>query len=140
MTVVSTLALGRDIDVLRTAVGPGADGTFDSMVASALAGGAATVVMLLLLWRLLLRPMADHLADERRRLAEAEAAQRTINARQEFAAQLHDALDMADDEHAVHRVVARAMRRIAPDTPAELLLADSSRAHVQRVAENSSAG
>ena len=140
MTVVSAYSIVRDIEVLRGDVGPEADGTLDSMVASTYARGGVTIVMLVLLWRLLLRPMAVHLADERRRLAEAEAAQRSINARQELAAQLHDALDMADDESAVHRVVARAMQRIAPDTPAELLLADSSRAHVQRVAESPTAG
>ena len=140
MTAVSTLSIVRDIGVLRDATGPGADDTLQSMVTSAVARGAVTVLMLVLLWRLLLRPMADHLADERRRLQEAEAAQRTINARQELAAQIHAALDMAEDEPAVHRVVARAMDKIAPGTAAELLLADSSQAHLQRVAESPSGG
>ena len=140
MTVVSLFSILRDLGVLRRAVGAEADGTLDSMVRSAYARSAVVVVLLLVLWRLLLRPMADHLNEERRRLLEAEAAQRSINARQELAGQLHDALDMADDEPAVHRVVARAMQRIVPAAAGELLLADSSRAHLQRVAESPSAG
>ena len=134
MTVVSTISIIRDIDVLRDATGPAADDTLESMVSSAVARGAVTVFMLVLLWRMLLRPMADHLGDERRRLQDAESAQRRINARQELVAQIHGALDMAEDELAVHRVVARAVHRIAPENPGELLLADSSRAHLQRVA------
>ena len=140
MTVVSLFSNLRDLDVVRRAVSGDADGTIDSMVRSAYARSAVVVVLLLVLWRLLLRPMADHLNEERRRLLEAEAAQRSINARQELATQLHDALDMAEDEPAVHRVVARTMERIAPAVPGELLLADSSRAHLQRVASSPSAG
>ena len=140
MTVVSLFSILRDLGVLRRAVGAEADGTLDSMVRSAYARSIVVVALLLILWRLLLRPMADHLNEERRRLLEAEAAQRSINTRQELAAQLHDALDMADDEPAVHHVVARAMQRIVPAEPGELLLADSSRAHLQRVAASPTAG
>jgi diguanylate cyclase (GGDEF)-like protein len=140
MTLVSLFSNLRDLEVVRRAVGGEGDGTIDSMVRSAYARSVVVVVLLLVLWRLLLRPMADHLNEERRRLLEAEAAQRSINARQELAAQLHDALDMADDEPAVHRVVARAMQRIVPSAPGELLLADSSRAHLQRVTHSPSAG
>lgn len=138
MTLLSLLSLSRDVDQLRARYGH--DGTLDSMVDSAVARSAATILLLALLWRFLLRPMADSLAEERRRLHEAEAEQRLVAARQELTAQVHDALDMAEDESAVHKVTARAMARIVPTMPGELLFADSSRAHLQRVAENPAAG
>lgn len=136
MAGLSSLSIARDISVLRAHTGPGGDDTLESMETTAWARAGVTFVLLILLWRLILRPMADHLADERRRLQEAEAAQQAVHARQALNSQVHDALDMALDETAVHRVVARAMANFASELPAELLLADSSRAHLQRVAEN----
>jgi diguanylate cyclase (GGDEF)-like protein len=58
---------------------------------------------------------------------------RTIRTRHEsdrhqFAAELHSALEMVTTEDAAHDVVARAMTLASGDRPAELLLADSSRA------------
>jgi diguanylate cyclase (GGDEF)-like protein/PAS domain S-box-containing protein len=59
--------------------------------------------------------------------------------RDNFGAKLVEALEMADDEAATHDVVARAMHEIADATPMELLLSDSSRAHLERVAVNEGA-
>jgi diguanylate cyclase (GGDEF)-like protein len=52
-----------------------------------------------------------------------------------FGAALMEAFEMADEESQAHEVVVRAMGEISPRTPMELLLADSSVAHLQRVAE-----
>ncbi len=53
-----------------------------------------------------------------------------------FANQLSEAMEMADDEHEVFNVVERAMVEIEEGTPMELLLSDSSRANLGRVASN----
>jgi diguanylate cyclase (GGDEF)-like protein/PAS domain S-box-containing protein len=60
--------------------------------------------------------------------------------RDKFASQLIEALEMADDENGAYDVVERAMTDISPQTPMELLLSDSSRAHLERVATSPSAG
>jgi diguanylate cyclase (GGDEF)-like protein/PAS domain S-box-containing protein len=64
-----------------------------------------------------------------------QQAQRDI-----FGTQLIEALEMADDEAAVFDVVERAMVEIAPAAPAELLLSDSSRAHLERAATSPTSG
>ena len=53
-----------------------------------------------------------------------------------FSSQLVEAFEMAEDEPGAYQVVEQAMLDIAPDAPMELLLADSSRAHLERHAEN----
>jgi diguanylate cyclase (GGDEF)-like protein len=57
-----------------------------------------------------------------------------------FGTQLSEALEMADEEEAAYEVVERAIAEISVTTAAELLLADSSRAHLRRVASNPLAG
>lgn len=54
--------------------------------------------------------------------------------RDAFNTQLIQAFEMADSERDVHQVVSRVMERIAPNAPMELLLSDSSRAHLERAA------
>jgi diguanylate cyclase (GGDEF)-like protein/PAS domain S-box-containing protein len=56
-----------------------------------------------------------------------------------FAAHLAEALEMADQEREVFTVVERAMMDISERTPMELLLSDSSRANLERVAQNATA-
>jgi diguanylate cyclase (GGDEF)-like protein/PAS domain S-box-containing protein len=51
-----------------------------------------------------------------------------------FASQLGEALEMADEEQSVCEVVEHAMSDISEPTPMELLLSDSSRANLRRVA------
>jgi diguanylate cyclase (GGDEF)-like protein/PAS domain S-box-containing protein len=51
-----------------------------------------------------------------------------------FASRLAEALEMADEEEAVCEVVEHAMSDISEATPMELLLSDSSRANLRRVA------
>ncbi|HEX9139832.1 MAG TPA: diguanylate cyclase [Steroidobacteraceae bacterium] len=60
--------------------------------------------------------------------------------RDAFGAQLIEALEMADTETEAYEVLGRAMTLIAPDLPTELLLADSSRAHLERATEHPQAG
>jgi diguanylate cyclase (GGDEF)-like protein len=57
-----------------------------------------------------------------------------------FERQLAEALDMADREQQVVQVAANAMGTIASQHPMELLVADSSRAHLERAAEHPQAG
>jgi len=52
--------------------------------------------------------------------------------RSSFSNQLVEALEMADSEAEADRVIARAMGTISEVHPMELLLADSSRAHLER--------
>jgi len=56
--------------------------------------------------------------------------------RDRFAGQLAEALEMADEEGSVFSVVERAMAQVSDPTPMELLLSDSSRANMRRVAIN----
>jgi diguanylate cyclase (GGDEF)-like protein/PAS domain S-box-containing protein len=74
---------------------------------------------------------------ERVRL-EREVSQQTE--RDKFGGQLIEALEMADEEGSAYDVVERAMTEISAVTPMELLLSDSSRAHLKRVATSPSAG
>lgn len=60
--------------------------------------------------------------------------------RSAFGATLAEALDMADSEREAHAIVRRAMEQVSPAHPMELLLADSSNAHLERAAEHPSAG
>ena len=57
-----------------------------------------------------------------------------------FGTQLSEALEMVDEEETAYEVVERGIVEISVSTPAELLLADSSRAHLRRVAASPLAG
>jgi diguanylate cyclase (GGDEF)-like protein/PAS domain S-box-containing protein len=60
--------------------------------------------------------------------------------RDNFGSQLIEALEMADEEQATYDVITRAMREVSEQTPMELLLSDSSRAHLEQVAVNGEVG
>ncbi len=57
-----------------------------------------------------------------------------------YGSELVEAMDMADSEPQAYEVVARAMTQITPLHPIELLIADSSDAHLERAAVHPSAG
>ena len=57
---------------------------------------------------------------------------RSEASRSSFSNQLVEALEMADSEAEADKVIARAMSAISDVHPMELLLADSSRAHLER--------
>ena len=85
------------------------------------------------------RPIRAAIADQRRVIAATEQRLRQDADRHRFATQLQDALEMIDTEPEALDVVARALAVIA-DRPGELLLADSSRAHLTRAAVSATAG
>jgi diguanylate cyclase (GGDEF)-like protein/PAS domain S-box-containing protein len=60
--------------------------------------------------------------------------------RDTFGSQLVEALEMADEEHTAFDVVERAMVEISAESPTELLLSDSSRAHLERAVSSPAAG
>jgi len=60
--------------------------------------------------------------------------------RDSFGSKLGEALEMADDERGTYDVVSRAMAEISTASPMELLLSDSSRAHLEQAAVNPEAG
>ena len=60
--------------------------------------------------------------------------------RADFGRQLGEAMEMVDAEEDVRRVVEQAFVQVDPELPMELLLADSSRAHLERAAESPTAG
>jgi diguanylate cyclase (GGDEF)-like protein len=65
--------------------------------------------------------------------ARRDAVQLDLTRRTEFEARLQRALEMATAEVPVFDLVAEALRDAAPELNAELLLADSSRAHFRQV-------
>lgn len=77
--------------------------------------------------------MADHLNDMIGRL-------RADASRDAFGSQLVEALEMADTEDQVYKVLSHSMTFISRDLPMELLLADSSRAHLESAARHPQAG
>jgi diguanylate cyclase (GGDEF)-like protein len=56
--------------------------------------------------------------------------------REGFGSQLSEALEMADTEADALRIIERAMTSISSTSPMEILLADSSKAHLERAASN----
>jgi len=80
------------------------------------------------------RPIRAALTDQRRAIVEHEASVVREAGRHQFASNLQDALEMVETEDQALDVVQRALGEIAPE-PGELLLADSSRAHLRRVVE-----
>ncbi len=76
---------------------------------------------------------ADAMQDIVRRLADQ-------GRRDAFGRDLNEALDMADTEAAAYDVIARSLVAVSNDHPMELLLADSSRAHLERRVQHPNAG
>jgi diguanylate cyclase (GGDEF)-like protein len=60
--------------------------------------------------------------------------------RDAFGSKLVEALEMADSESDAYRVIGRALSEISHEMPAELLLADSSRAHLEQAVTHPEAG
>jgi diguanylate cyclase (GGDEF)-like protein len=60
--------------------------------------------------------------------------------RREFDRSLGRALEMVDDEPGAYDVIQRAMAQLLPDAPVELLLADNSHAHLDRMVATSPDG
>ena len=84
------------------------------------------------------RPLQRAIATSTQKSAAREQRLRAEAARQEFDGRLARGLDMAQDESGALEIVQRALGVAAPDRPVELLLADSSRAHLVRSAATGS--
>jgi diguanylate cyclase (GGDEF)-like protein len=80
------------------------------------------------------RPLQKTIEVATEKAAAREARMRGEASRQQFESRLARALDMAQDEAGALDVVDRALANAAPGRAAELLLADSSRAHLVRSA------
>jgi len=96
---------------------------------------ALTGVTGVLLWILVVQPLRRTVEAERQATDEREAQLRAESQRQDFDARLHRALEMAATEDASYATVRRTLDRALPQVPAELLLADSSDAHLKRAVE-----
>ena len=79
------------------------------------------------------RPIRRDLAVQRELLRASEAEMVERVQQQAFLRDLQDALDMGETEADALEVTAKALRDAAPG-PAELLVADASRAHLRRAA------
>jgi len=93
-----------------------------------------------MLWLFGVSPLRRVSLDDRVRDAEREKALIAEAERQQFRARVHRAMEMADDEDEAVDVVARSLAVAAAGAPAELLLADSSRAHYRLAASRGGAG
>jgi diguanylate cyclase (GGDEF)-like protein len=86
------------------------------------------------------RPLDRTLRRQSRILDEVEAAESREARRQRFGTELHEALEMAENEQGISRVVEHVLGQSMPDNAAELLLADSSEAHLSRCVVHPVAG
>ncbi len=101
-------------------------------VAGFVVGGALFVVVgCVAIYFASARPIRADLAAQRAVIAERERTLFEEAERYELSSNLHDALEMAQDEADALAVVGRALATIT-DAPAELLVADHSRAHMHR--------
>jgi diguanylate cyclase (GGDEF)-like protein len=101
---------------------------------------AATIAMALLALFGLFRPMAQRIQLETTALAEAERTQRENNERQVFRNQLVRGLERASSEEEIFDRVSAALLAGVEDRPAELLLADSTNAHLREVSAHPDKG
>ena len=83
------------------------------------------------IWFKVIRPLRREADAERSISMQREQALRGDARRQEFAAALHQAVEMASTIEAVYRATAKAISVGTKDLDAELLLADSSEAHLK---------
>jgi diguanylate cyclase (GGDEF)-like protein len=98
------------------------------------------VLVLSVLAVVIFRPMSRTLRSEVRWRQRTEAGRERETERQRFDAALHEALEMAREEAGTLQVVERVLTAIDADRPGELLLADSSDAHLLVRAANRTAG
>lgn len=92
---------------------------------------ALTLSVLGLVWWAVMRPAVKFMRTEHARMTAAEGHQIAEAKLQAFGRELSTALEMADDEEGLLDVVARATTHLGEDAPTEVLLADSTQAHVQ---------
>jgi diguanylate cyclase (GGDEF)-like protein len=94
--------------------------------------GGAALLSAPLLWLLARTAQAKGLESGSVRVAH-DRVMRVQARRREFETRLARALEMVQDELSALDVVQRAMSHVAPQAPVELLLADNSHAHLERM-------
>jgi diguanylate cyclase (GGDEF)-like protein len=104
-------------------------------VDQAIEGCALAVTTATVLWFAVIRPLRREADAERQVNASREAALVLHAEHQEFETTLHRAVDMAATEEEVYRTTAKAITHGVGHLGAELLLADSSDAHLKRAVE-----
>ena len=87
------------------------------------------------LWFVVVTPLRRIAAAERTEVLRREQAMSADAARQEFVSQVSRAMDMAGTEAMAYSAATRALTLGLPRLSAELLMADSSDAHLKRSAE-----
>lgn len=88
----------------------------------------------------LFRPMAQKIRSETTQLEEAEKIHRENNERQSFRTALAQALEVTDSEDEVLAAVGRAVLEVVPEFKAELLMLDSTHAHLRKAQANPALG
>jgi diguanylate cyclase (GGDEF)-like protein len=114
--------------VLAEALFPDVTGLGRALVSAAVAG-VLTLPLLLGVAGMAKRRAIESGTVERAQ----ERAMQTDAKRREFEARLSRGLEMAEDELAAYDVIGRAMDSVLGEAPVELLLADNSHAHLDRV-------
>jgi diguanylate cyclase (GGDEF)-like protein len=90
------------------------------------------IVFHFMLWSRLTQPMARATGVRTRESYERQERLEHESSRREFESRLGRALEMTEDEPEALTVIARALDEITPNHAAEVLLADSSRAHLHQ--------
>lgn len=98
--------------------------------------GTLTLVSALGLWFVVVQPLRRDAAGEREATRAREEELQAEARRQEFDARVHRAMEMAATEVEAYAAARRALDRGTSRLGAELLLADSSDAHLKRAVES----
>lgn len=124
--------LVRALDTDATALGSTAETLRDAGRIIALIALVGAAVRLLIVGQGLVR----RLGRDQQQAVEAEKLHRLDRARRELDARLAEGLESAEEETDVRVVVERAFSAVIGEQPAEMLLADSSKAHLRATAAN----
>ncbi len=99
---------------------------------------AITVVLSALRLFVLGRPLVKQLSVEQEQSKQADEIHQVDRLRRDLNARLSEGMETAETEEAVREVVERALGTVVREHPVEMLLADSSMAHLKPVAVNAS--
>ena len=117
---VAMMALG--------ALAPDLDPVVEALVDSALLALLVGVPA----WKFLEYPLLVALRHEQSTVAESHRLLEERVHKQDLRARLHRAMEMAESEGDALEVTRRALEQVSPEHPVEVLLADSSQAHLRR--------
>ncbi|MEM7140844.1 MAG: GGDEF domain-containing protein [Actinomycetota bacterium] len=82
------------------------------------------------------RPLVDQLREEKSAHSSVEDEQRDVQMRTIVTSRLVEGMEAVDTELGIQEVVTRVLGRLFADRPSEMLLADSSKAHLSLFAHN----